>query len=212
MEPQYTKAEERMNWLTHGIGVVLSIGGLVVLIIGAAIYGTASHIVSFTIYGSTLIILYTISTLYHFVTHIKVKKVLRVLDHSAIFVLIAGTYTPFVLVCLSGGWGWSIFGIIWLYAILGIIMASFFIDSLRKMSVAVYLAMGWLCLVAAKEIIADIPHVSIVLLLTGGLIYTLGIVFFAWRTLPYNHGLWHLCVLAGSVIHYFSVLLLLRVV
>jgi hemolysin III len=146
------------------------------------------------------------------VTHIKVKKVLRVLDHSAIFVLIAGTYTPFVLVCLSGDWGWSIFGIIWLYAILGIILASFFIDRLRKMSIAVYLAMGWLCLVAAKEIIADIPHVSIVLLLTGGLIYTLGIVFFAWRTLPYNHGLWHLCVLAGSVIHYFSVLLLLRVV
>ena len=209
MESRYTTIEERINWLIHGIGTMLSIVGLVILIVCASIYGNIWHIVSFSIFGSTLIILYTTSTLYHSVTHNTAKRVFWILDHSAIFILIAGTYTPFMLVNLRGGWGWSIFGIIWACAILGIILKIFYIGKFEKISVAVYVMMGWLCIVAFKEIITNVSSLSIVLLVIGGLSYTLGVIFFAWQKLPYNHALWHLCVLSGSVFHYFAVLSML---
>jgi hemolysin III len=209
MEPEHTIVEERINGLTHGIGVVLSVVGLVVLVVCATIYGNAWHVVSFSIFGSTLIILYAASTLYHSVTHTTAKRVFWILDHSAIFLLIAGTYTPFVLVNLRGRWGWSIFGIIWACAILGIILKIFYIGKFEKISVAVYVMMGWLCIVAFKEIITNVSSLSIVLLVIGGLSYTLGVIFFAWEKLPYNHALWHLCVLSGSVFHYFAVLSML---
>ena len=209
MEPEYTIVEERINWMTHGIGTVLSIAGLVVLIVCAAIYGNAWHIVSFSIFGSALIILYTASMLYHSVTRPTAKRVFWILDHSAIFILIAGTYTPFMLVSLRGGWGWSIFGIIWACAILGIILKVFYIGRFEKISVAVYLIMGWLCVIAFKEIISNVSFLSIILLVIGGLSYTLGVIFFAWQKLPYNHALWHLCVLGGSIFHYFAILSML---
>jgi hemolysin III len=206
MEPQYTTVEERINALTHGIGTVLSIAGLVILVVCAASYGNGWHIVSFSIFGSSLIILYTASTLYHSITHATAKRVFRILDHSAIFILIAGTYTPFMLVSIRGGWGWSIFGVIWAYAILGIILKVFYIGRFKKISVAVYVIMGWLCIVAFKEIIANVSSLSLILLIIGGLSYTFGVIFFAWRKLPYNHALWHLFVLSGSIFHYFAVL------
>lgn len=209
MEPEYTIIEERINGLTHGFGAVLSVAGLVVLVVCATIYGNAWHIVSFSVFGSTLIILYTASTLYHSITHPTAKKVFWILDHSAIFILIAGTYTPFMLVSLRGGCGWSIFGVIWACAILGIILKVFYIGRFEKISVAVYIIMGWLCIVAFKEIVANVSFLSIILLIAGGLSYTLGVIFFAWQKLPYNHALWHLCVLGGSVFHYFAVLSML---
>ena len=206
MEPEYTIIEERINGLTHGVGAVLSVAGLVVLVVYAAIYGNAWHIVSFSIFGIALIILYTASTLYHSVTHAAAKRVFWILDHSAIFILIAGTYTPFTLVSLREGWGWSLFGVVWVCAILGIILKIFYIGRFEKISVAVYVIMGWLCVMAFKEIVANVSSLSIMLLIIGGLSYTLGVIFFAWQKLPYNHALWHLCVLSGSVFHYFAVL------
>ena len=137
MESEYNILEERINGLTHGIGTVLSIAGLVVLVVYAVIYGNAWHIVSFSIFGSSLIILYTASTLYHSIKHTTAKRVFWILDHSAIFILIAGTYTPFMLTSLRGGWGWSIFGVIWACAISGIILKVFYIGRFKKISVAV---------------------------------------------------------------------------
>ena len=206
MEPEYTIIEERINRLTHGVGAVLSVAGLVVLVVYSGIYGNAWHVVSFSIFGSALVILYAASTLYHSVTQAAAKRVFWILDHSAIFILIAGTYTPFTLVSLRGGWGWSLFGVVWACAVLGIILKIFYIGRFEKISVAVYVIMGWLCVMAFKEIVATVSLLSIVLLILGGLSYTLGVVFFAWQKLPFNHALWHLCVLGGSVFHYFSVL------
>jgi len=182
MEPEYTIIEERINRLTHGIGAMLSVAGLVVLVLSAAIYGNAWHIVSFSVFGSTLIILYTASTLYHSITRPTVKKVFWVIDHSAIFILIAGTYTPFMLVGLRGNWGWSIFGIIWVCAILGVILKVLYIGRFEKISVAVYIIMGWLCIVAFKEIVANVSFLSIILLIAGGLSYTLGVFFCLAKT------------------------------
>lgn len=201
--------EELANSLSHGIGVVLSIAGLTILILFAAFYGNPWHIVSFSIFGASLLLLYSMSTLYHSVHHPIVKKVLRFFDHSAIFLLIAGTYTPFVLVNLRGGWGWSIFGVIWACALIGIVIKSVLTGRFQKLSVAVYIVMGWLCLIALKEIVIHVPALSIVLLLLGGISYTAGVIFFAWRKLPYHHTVWHLFVLTGSLFHYFAVLALL---
>jgi hemolysin III len=208
MNQHYTYGEELTNSLTHGIGAVLSIAGLAVLILSAALYGNVWHVVSFSIYGVSLLLLYSISTLYHGIRYPVVKKFLRFLDHSAIFILIAGSYTPFVLVSLRGGWGWSIFGIVWTCAIIGIILKSILMDRFKKLSIAVYVVMGWLCLIALKEIIGHVPPISIVLLLLGGLFYTSGVVFYAWRRLPYHHAVWHVFVLIGSLFHYFAVLAL----
>ena len=209
MKSQYTTTEERINWLIHGIGTILSIVGLAVLVVFATIYGNVWHIVSFSIFGSTLIILYTASTLYHSITHDTAKKVFWILDHSAIFILIAGTYTPFTLVSLRGGLGWTIFGVIWALSILGIILKTFYIGKFKTISVVIYVIMGWFCIIALKGIIANVSLFSIALLFLGGLTYTLGVIFYAWKKLPYNHAIWHSFVLTGSVFHYFSVLFIL---
>jgi hemolysin III len=209
METFYTTDEERINWITHAIGVVLSIGGLVTLIICSAICGGPWHVVSFTVFGSTLISLYTVSTFYHFVTNTTIKKILRSLDLSAIFMLIAGTYTPFMLVSIRGPWGWSILGFIWIYALLGSITAIFFIGTFMKMSVGIYMTMGWICIIALRELALNLSWISFTLLFVGGLAYTLGVIFFACRKVPYNHAIWHIFVLLGSIFHYFSILLIL---
>ena len=206
---RYTPAEEIVNSLSHGLGALLSVAGLVVLIIFASMYGDNWHIVSFSIYGSTLIVLYASSTLYHSIPRPTVKKVLMKLDHSAIFLLIAGTYTPFVLVSLRGAWGWSLFGIVWALAIAGITLKSITIVRFRKLSVVIYLFMGWLGLVAIKEIVTAVPLESFTLLLIGGFSYTIGVIFYAWRKIPFNHGIWHAFVLCGSVLHFFWVLSIL---
>jgi len=161
--------------------------------------------VSLSIFGSTLILLYLASTLYHSLPMPRVKQAFKIMDHSAIFLLIAGTYTPFMLVNLRGPWGWSILGIIWGLAILGILMKIIYISKFRKISVVLYVFMGWLAIFAFKEIMAHVPPLSLTFLVLGGFSYTIGLVFYAWRNLPFNHAVWHIFVIGGSASHYLAV-------
>lgn len=204
-----TLGEEIANSITHGIGAALSIAGLVILVVLAVTRGDAWRIVSFSIYGATLIILYLASTLYHSFRHPGVKRIFRIIDHSSIFLLIAGTYTPFLLVRLRSTTGWILFGIIWALAGLGIGFKALYINRHAKISVAIYVAMGWLCVVAIRQMLANIPAGGIIGLAAGGLLYTAGIVFYAWHGLRYSHAIWHLFVLGGSISHYYSILFFL---
>ncbi|BDR66178.1 hemolysin D [Clostridium tetani] len=205
----YTKKEEIANAITHGIGVIFSIVALVLLVVFATKYKDAWYTVSYSIYGSTLIILYMCSTLYHSFTNEKVKKIFRKFDHSSIFLLIAGTYTPFTLTILRGKLGWSILGIIWAITIVGIVLKIVCFEKMEKVSTFLYIAMGWVIVVALKSIISSLPVKGIVLLIAGGLIYTVGCIFYAKDKIPYNHAIWHVFVLGGSVCHFFSILLYL---
>jgi hemolysin III len=202
----YFRGEEIANGLTHGAGAVLSVFGLVYLLLRASQDGNIWHVISFAIYGISLFLLYLASTLYHSIPVLEWKRVLKKLDHSAIFLLIAGTYTPFLLNNLRGPWGWSLFGVIWGLTIVGLVIKLGFIDRLEKLSLVLYVGMGWLAVVAAREMLSKVGTASLVLLLIGGLCYTVGVVFYLWRKLPYNHAIWHLFVLGGSITHYFSVL------
>ena len=201
----YSVGEEIAHSITHGIGALLSIAGLAVLVSSASFNGDAWHIVSSSVYGATLIILYSTSTLYHAITHPRAKSVLQLLDHAAIYLLIAGTYTPFLLVSLRGGWGWSLFAVIWGLAITGIVFE--FIDSTRfkKLSLWLYLGMGWIVLLAIKPMLAVVETGGLILLLLGGLSYSLGVIFYVREQMAYHHAIWHLFVLAGSVFHFFAV-------
>jgi hemolysin III len=205
--PRYSSGEEIANSIIHGLGIVLAISGLGVLTAFASLRGNAWHIVSCSIFGATLIILYTTSTLYHAIPNQRAKAVLRVLDHSAIFLLIAGTYTPFSLVSLRGPWGWSLFGVIWGLAIVGIIFKVTMLRRWTAISVALYLVMGWVAIIAAQPMLEAVAPGGLALLLAGGLSYTAGVVFYAWKRLPYHHAVWHAFVLAGSICHFFAVLL-----
>jgi hemolysin III len=203
----YSNKEEIAHSITHGIGALLSVIGLVTLVMYSSRYGDAWSIVSSGIYGTTLIALYTSSTLYHSVTTPEPRKVLQKLDHAAIFFLIAGTYTPFTLVNLRDDWGWPLFAMVWSIAIAGVIMELLVKQRSRRLSVALYLGLGWLILVAIQPMIANVAPGGLVLLLIGGLFYSLGVIFYMWKTLLYHHAIWHLFVLAGSTCHFFSVLL-----
>lgn len=204
--PKYSKGEEIANSVTHGIGVLVSIAGLVLLIVFSALYGNAWHVVSSSIYGSSMLLLYFASTLYHSLQGPRAKSFFRILDHSSIFILIAGTYTPFTLVSLNGPWGWSIFGVIWGLAVLGIIFKFFFINRFGVLSTVIYVLMGWMIVIAVKPVLEAVPYGGLVLLLSGGLCYTAGLVFYAWKKLKYAHSIWHLFVIGGSVLHYFAVM------
>jgi len=207
MSHRYSKGEEIANSITHGIGMLLAIGGLVVLVVFAALYGNVWHIVSCSIFGGALILLYLASTLYHAVQHPEVKPILRILDHSAILVLIAGTYTPITLVSLRGPWGWTLFGVIWGLAVLGILIETTRLRRFRAGMLWLYVIMGWAVVAAVKPMLHNVGTGGLWLLLAGGLAYTGGITFYLWERLPYNHAIWHLFVLAGSTLHYFAVLL-----
>jgi len=202
----YSLREEIASSITHGIGALLSVAALVILIVVALQRGSAWHVVGFTIFGSSLILLYLASTLYHAIQHPRVKSILRRFDHGAIFLLIAGTYTPFLLTRLRGPWGWSLFGVIWGLAVVGILFKAFASRGFEKLSVAVYILMGWLAVIAVKQFFAQLPPASLFWLVVGGLAYTLGVTFYAWKRLPFNHAVWHLFVLGGSVSHFFSAL------
>lgn len=202
----YSVGEEIAHAVTHGIGIPLSIAALAILVAFSALYGDAWHVVSTAIYGATLILLYTASTLYHGIPHLGAKRVLQQLDHAAIFLLIAGTYTPFTLVSLRGTWGWTLFGLVWGIAVLGLYIELWGSSKLRRWSLLLYLGMGWLIIIAIKPMLASVETGGLLLLLAGGLSYTLGAVFYAWERLSYNHAIWHLFVLAGSILHFFSIL------
>ena len=201
----YSAGEELASSLVHGLGIVLSIAGLAVLSAYAAPSGDARHYASVGVYGTTLILLYTASTLYHGIAHERAKPVLRVLDHAAIFLLIAGTYTPFTLITLHGAWGWSLFALVWTLALAGIAMIVRGAER-RGLLVALYVALGWVGLVAIGPLVERLPAGGLWLLFGGGVCYTLGVPFYLWKRLPFNHALWHVFVLAGSILQFFAVL------
>lgn len=203
---KYSFSEEIFNSITHGIGALLSIAALVILVAFASIRGDVWRIVSFSIYGFTLIFLYLSSTLYHSVFHKKTKKVLRVFDHISIFLLIAGSYTPITLVAMKGTLGWIIFGVIWVLAIVGIILNIVNLEKTKYISLVLYVGMGWFLVMEAKPMLAMIPEGLFTWLLVGGVIYTVGLVFYLCKRIPFNHGIWHLFVLGGSITHYFGFL------
>ena len=201
-----SRVEELVNGGTHAVGLGLSIAGLVLLVVFASLRGEARHIVSCSIYGATLVLLYNSSMLYHFASDARLKRLFRLLDHSSIFLLIAGTYTPFTLVNLRGPWGWTLFGLVWGLALVGILLESFCTRRFRMISLPIYLAMGWLVVIAAKPLWHAVPPGGLIWLAIGGLAYTLGAIFYAWKRLPFGHAVWHLFVLAGSICHFFSIL------
>ena len=203
---QYSPREEIANSLTHGIGMIFAIIALCVLAVSASALGNARHIVSVSVYGASLILLYTASTLYHSIQDPRKKKLLQVLDHVAIYLLIAGTYTPLTLVNLKGPWGWSIFAVIWCLALIGTVIQFGQIKHRSVVSMALYVAMGWTILVAIKPLITTVATGGIILLVLGGLAYTSGILFYRWKKLKFHHAVWHLFVLAGSAFHFFAVL------
>ena len=204
--PKYSKAEEIMNAVTHGIGIALSIAGLVILVVFAALYGDAWKVVASSIYGASMIVLYTASTLYHSFSKTKAAKKLNMFDHISIYYLIAGSYTPFMLVNLRGAWGWSIFGVIWACAITGTILKIIYGNNFRKISTVIYLAMGWMILIAIYPFLKNVELGGVILLAAGGLAYSFGVIFYKWKSLPFNHAIWHLFVLAGTVLQFFAVL------
>lgn len=197
---------EIANAVTHGIGAGMSIAGLIVLVAIAARDGGPYHIVGSAVFGITLVLLYLASTLYHSLPYPRAKRVFRILDHSAIYLLIAGSYTPFLLVNINGAWGWSIFGVIWGLALCGIVFKVYFVGRYDLISTIVYILMGWVVVVAWVPVKAAIPTGGLVLLLLGGLSYTGGTIFYAWHRLPFHHAIWHLFVLGGSILHYLAVL------
>ncbi len=208
--PKQSLGEEIANSITHGIGAALATAALTILLVFAALKGDAWRVVSFAIYGTSLVLMYTSSTLYHAFTHKKAKRYFRIMDHSSIFLLIAGTYTPITLLALRDtGWGWTIFGLIWGMAILGILFKFMFYGKLEKLSVVFYIAMGWLAVIAIKPMLVNLPTGLLIWIAVGGLSYTLGIIFYAWTKLPYSHSIWHLFVLGGSISHFFGILLYL---
>ncbi len=197
--------DEVANALTHALGVALALSGMAVLVTLASLHHSARQIISYSIYGVSRVLLYAISTAYHGVRVPRAKRVLRILDHAAIYLLIAGTYTPFALISLRGAWGWSMLGIIWALAATGVVFKVFFIGRFPRVSVVVYLAMGWLALVAVRQLFAHLPAVGLVLLFAGGLCYTFGVLFFAFDYKRLHHAIWHVFVLAGSICHFFAV-------
>ena len=203
---RYISGEEIASSITHGIGIILAVAGLGVLIAFASAHGNARHIVSVSIFGVTMILLYTASTVYHSARSPRARAVLQVFDHCAIFLLIAGTYTPFTLVSLHGIWGWSLFGVIWGLALLGIIFELTPFRRYRVVSLVLYLGMGWTLLAAVKPLLAGVAPGGLILLLAGGLAYTLGVGFYLSRKIRYHHAIWHLFVLAGSSLHFFAIL------
>ena len=204
---RYTLGEEIFNSVSHGAGSLLSIAGTIILIIFSVIYANTWAVVSSCIYGASLIILYTMSTLYHAITNEKAKKFFRIMDHNTIFFLIAGTYTPLTLFCLNGWLGWTLFGIVWVAAIIGIVLNSIDLERFRKPSVVCYILMGWVIILAIKPLMESIPQISLIFLLTGGVFYTVGVIFYAIKKIKYFHSIWHLFTIAGSIFHYFSILL-----
>jgi len=205
MSRQTHHREELLNSLTHGLGAILSVGAGAVLITLAVIYSGAREIVSASVFVASLTLLYTASTLYHATRHPVWKARLKVLDHCAIFFLIAGTYTPFTIAALRGGWGWSLFGVIWGLAVIGVIFKVFFTGRFHALSTATYVGMGWLVVIALAPLSQVLTPTAMLWLVLGGVLYTAGTLFYHVERIPYSHAIWHLFVLAGSICHFVAV-------
>jgi hemolysin III len=203
----YSAREEIAHSAIHGLGIALSVAGLIALVATALHTGDSGTVAASVVYGITLFLLYLASTLYHSIPYPRAKRILRMLDHSAIYLLIAGTYTPFTLISLRGPWGFTLFGLIWGLAILGITLKVAAMGRFRSLSLVLYIGMGWLALVALNPLVAAIGRGGLVLLTLGGIAYTSGVVFYVWHRLPYHHAVWHAFVLAGSVLHFFAIFL-----
>lgn len=203
--PPYSVAEEWLNSLSHGIGFLLSILGLVAMIVVASKYSSAQSITAVSIYGASLILLFLASTLYHSFQSKNLKKKLKILDHCAIYLLIAGTYTPYMLISLKGAWGYSMVSIIWSLALVGIVFKLFFTEKFPKVSLITYLLMGWLIVIASPVMVDKISSGGLVYLVAGGVIYSLGTLFYAIKQIPFNHAIWHFFVLAGASSHFISI-------
>ena len=204
--PHYTLGEEIFNSVSHGVGVALACVGFGILIVLSALYGDAWAVSSSIVYSFSLFALYLASTLYHACPNRKVKGVLQVLDHCSIFLLIAGTYTPYTLITLRGALGWTLFGVVWGAAIVGVVLNAIDVQKYSRISMVCYVAMGWVVVLAIRPLMASLAWNGLVLLALGGVFYTVGIIFYVIRR-SYMHSIWHLFVLAGSVCHYLSILL-----
>lgn len=201
-----TVAEEIANSISHGVGLLLAMTAAPILIIAAVRAGTTWNIVGVSVFAASMILLYLASTLYHAIPHDRVKRIFRVLDHGAIFLLIAGTYTPFTLGVMRGPWGWTIFGIVWSLAVFGLTMKAIFGAQHKWLSVPLYLVMGWTVVICAPHILFSMPTAAIAWILAGGVAYSGGVVFFRAHSLRYSHFAWHLFVIAGTTCHFFAVL------
>lgn len=202
----YSDAEDLANSLSHGVACLLSVVGLVFLIIASSKTGDPIRIVSCSIYGSVLCLFYLISTLYHSLRNQKARYVFRILDHAGIYLVIAGTYTPFTLISLRTGYGWALFGVIWGLAIAGVIFKTLMTHRLAFLAPVLYIALGWLIVIDLEELLTMVPSRGVAWLVAGGLSYTVGILFYALDRIPFNHAIWHLFVIVGSLFHYLAIL------
>lgn len=197
--------EEKLNAVTHGVGALLSVVGLIILVVSSRLHGDIWHLISSSIYGTSLVLLYLASTLYHSFSNEKLKYIFKIFDHAAIYLLIAGTYTPFSLVLFHGTLGWTVFGVVWGLAVIGVALKVFFVNRFRILSTICYIIMGWLMLILIKPLVAALPATGLYWLIGGGLFYSVGALFYLYRWFPYNHMVWHLFVLAGSGAHFITI-------
>lgn len=205
----FSKREEIANATIHGIGAIFSIAALVILIVSSVIHGTAWHVVSFTLFGSSMVLLYLSSTLVHGFPAGRVKDFFEIMDHSAIYFFIAGTYTPFLFLAIKGTLGWTLFGIVWSLAIGGTVFKAFFVKRFLHTSTLLYVVMGWLMVFGWKPLLENVSSQGLILLAIGGILYTVGAVFYVWRGFTYHHAVWHVFVLVASILHFFAVMTLL---
>lgn len=206
LKHKYSLGEEIAHAITHGLGVVLGIVAITIMVTLAALHGDIWHVVSSVIYGLSIILLFTASTLYHALTHEGAKRIFQLADHAAIFILIAGTYTPFLLVNLRGPWGWSLFIIIWSIALGGVLLETMKKKRIKALSLSLYLGLGWMALVAMKPMLEHVNPTGLWLLLIGGLLYSFGVIFYVRKQMVYHHAIWHVFVLAGAISHFFAVI------
>jgi hemolysin III len=202
---KYSLGEEIANAVTHGVGTALGIAGLSVMTVAAARHG-AGRVVPCVLYGSFMVLMFLVSTLYHSLTPPRAKRVFRVLDHEMIFLMIAGTYTPMMLLGLGGAWGWSLFGVVWGLAVAGLVFQGIFTGRFKLASTLIYVLMGWVVVIAFKPLVERVPAAGIRWLAIGGICYTLGAVVYLFKKIPYHHAVWHLAVLGGAICHYFAIL------
>lgn len=203
----FSRGEEIANAITHGIGTILSIVGLTLLVVFSVQFGDVWHVVSFTVYGTTMLLLYTSSTLVHSFPHGRVKDLFEIFDHSSIYLFIAGTYTPFLFVIIQGTVGWTLFVVVWGLAVAGIVFKIFFVKRFVLVSTLLYIAMGWLIVLAWDPLASSLAGPGLNLLVVGGVLYTIGSIFYVWRGFPYHHAIWHIFVLGGTITHYLAILL-----